>query len=183
MLEDFLESPRLNEHLRFFAICAMANSNLSTCDRHHIGASIFDFNTKSLLSTGRNGVEPGKQHCEDLISSGELLYKDHQAWSKENETHAEINAIRFLPESAVGSDSLGILVTHTPCPECAEAIINAGIKLVVFLKDWTNGGEDVEKKLLLNQVTIVKSSFSYDDIAYNPVKRSEPKRYEPRCCQ
>ena len=93
-----------------------------------VGACIID-QSKRILSTGYNGFPYG---CDDEVFP----------WSREGEltdtkypyvVHAELNAIL----NAQGKNLSGatIYVDLFPCNECAKAIIQCGIKEVVYLSD------------------------------------------------
>ena len=93
-----------------------------------VGACIVD-NENRILSTGYNGFPAG---CSD----------DEFPWEREGNSletkylyvvHAELNAIL----NAKGKDLTGcsIYVALFPCNECAKAIIQSGIKEVVYLSD------------------------------------------------
>ena len=91
-----------------------------------VGACIVDENN-IILSTGYNGFPKG---CSD----------DEFPWDRTGEetkypfvVHAELNAIL----NCGGKDLRGatIYVALFPCNECAKAIIQSGIKEVVYLSD------------------------------------------------
>lgn len=93
-----------------------------------VGACIVD-NENRILSTGYNGFPSG---CSD----------DEFPWEREGDfsetkypfvVHAELNAIL----NARGKNLTGakIYVDLFPCNECAKAIIQAGIKEVIYLSD------------------------------------------------
>ena len=80
-----------------------------------------------IISTGYNGLPNG---CSD----------DEYPWEREGEetkypyvVHAELNAIL----NANGRDLRGsrLYVALFPCNECAKAIIQAGVKEVLYLSD------------------------------------------------
>jgi len=108
-----------------------------------VGACIVD-SEKRILSTGYNGFPSG---CSD----------DDYPWEREGNfgdtkypyvVHAELNAIL----NARGKNLTGstIYVDLFPCNECAKAIIQAGIKEVVYLSDKyaTTEGTIASKKML-----------------------------------
>ena len=108
-----------------------------------VGACIVD-NEKRILSTGYNGFPTG---CSD----------DEYPWDREGDfgdtkypyvVHAELNAIL----NARGKNLSGsiIYVDLFPCNECAKAIIQAGIKEVVYLSDKyaSTDGTVASKKML-----------------------------------
>ena len=109
-----------------------------------VGACIVSDDNR-ILSTGYNGFPQG---CSDDdfpwnrdTSKGETKYNFV--------VHAELNAILNAGgKSLVGSR---IFVSLFPCHECAKAIIQAGVKEVVYLSDKYNGTEsDNASKRMLN---------------------------------
>ena len=109
-----------------------------------VGACIVS-NDNRILSTGYNGFPQG---CSD----------DDFPWNRDKSlgetkynfvVHAELNAILNAGgKSLVGSR---IFVSLFPCHECAKAIIQAGVKEVVYLSDKYNGTEsDNASKRMLN---------------------------------
>lgn len=98
-----------------------------------------------IISTGYNGLPKG---CSD----------DEYPWVREgkstNETkypfvvHAELNAI--LNSGGRSLKDATIYVALFPCNECAKAIIQSGIKEVIYLSDKYNGNDDnvASKKML-----------------------------------
>lgn len=91
-----------------------------------VGACIVDSNN-IILSTGYNGFPIG---CSD----------DEYPWAREGEqtkypyvVHAELNTIL----NANGKNLRGarLYVSLFPCNECAKAIIQSGIKEVIYLSD------------------------------------------------
>lgn len=93
-----------------------------------VGACIVS-NDNKILSMGYNGLPRG---CSD----------DEFPWSREGEpldnkylytTHSELNAIlNYRGTSLEGSK---LYVSLFPCNECAKAIIQAGIKTIVYDSD------------------------------------------------
>ena len=93
-----------------------------------VGACIVSQDNK-ILSMGYNGFPKG---CSD----------DEFPWAREGEpldtkylyvTHSELNAIlNYRGGSLEGSK---IYVTLFPCNECAKAIIQAGIKTIIYKED------------------------------------------------
>ena len=109
-----------------------------------VGACIVSDDNR-ILSTGYNGFPQG---CSD----------DDFPWNRDQSlgetkynfvVHAELNAILNAGgKSLVGSR---IFVSLFPCHECAKAIIQAGVKEVVYLSDKYNGTEsDNASKRMLN---------------------------------
>ena len=95
-----------------------------------------------IISTGYNGMPKG---CSD----------DEFPWNRDGEenkypyvVHAELNAIL----NANGRDLRGsrVYVALFPCNECAKAIIQSGVKEVVYLSDKYAGtpGNVASKRML-----------------------------------
>ncbi len=112
----------------YFMGVALLAAQRSKDPNTQVGACIVD-SANRILSTGYNGFPYG---CSDDIFP----------WDREGEAndtkypyvvHAELNAIL----NASGKSLLGstIYVALFPCNECAKAIIQAGIKKVVYLSD------------------------------------------------
>lgn len=92
-----------------------------------VGAAIIDENHR-VVSVGYNGFPKG---CSD----------DEFPWSRSGGVlnskyafvvHAELNAILNSPRSVSGCT---IYVSLFPCNECAKAIIQSGIKSIVYESD------------------------------------------------
>ena len=108
-----------------------------------VGACIVDKDNK-ILSMGYNGFPRG---CSD----------DDFPWAREGDTletkyayvtHSELNAI--LNYRGGSLENCKIYVTLFPCNECAKAIIQSGIKTVVFAENKYDETPSVEasKKLM-----------------------------------
>ena len=96
-----------------------------------VGAAIVDENHR-VVSVGYNGFPTGV--CDDEFP-----------WSREGDVltskyafvvHAELNAILNSQRSVRGCT---IYVSLFPCNECAKAIIQSGIKKIVYESDKYNG--------------------------------------------
>lgn len=127
----------------YFMGVAILASMRSKDPNTQVGACIVSENNK-ILSVGYNGFPIG---CDD----------DEFPWEREGETldtkyafvcHAELNAIL----NARGADLTGskIYVALFPCNECAKAIIQSGIKEVIYISDKYDGTENnvASKKML-----------------------------------
>ena len=113
----------------YFMGIAMLAARRSKDPNTQVGACIVS-KDNIIISTGYNGMPKG---CSD----------DVFPWDRKGETeaetkypyvvHAELNAIL----NASGRDLRGsrIYVALFPCNECAKAIIQCGIKEVIYLSD------------------------------------------------
>lgn len=99
-------------------------SENSYCMRRKVGALIVK--DKMIISDGYNGTPSGFENvCED-----------ENGLTKPYVLHAEANAITKIARSNNNSDGATLYVTDSPCIECSKLIIQAGIKRVVFAKQY-----------------------------------------------
>lgn len=92
-----------------------------------VGAVVVD-STHKVVSIGYNGFPTG---CDDDVFPWQRegsLYESKYAYV----VHAELNAILNSPRSLTGCS---IYVSLFPCNECAKAIIQSGIKTIVYEDD------------------------------------------------
>jgi dCMP deaminase len=52
--------------------------------------------------------------------------------SKSEVCHAEMNAIMFAAKNGVSTNHCTLVVTHSPCFECAKMIVQCGIDKVYY---------------------------------------------------
>jgi dCMP deaminase len=120
----------------FMGVAAL--SGMRSKDPHtQVGACIVSSDNK-ILSMGYNGLPKG---CSD----------DEFPWNREGSdplnnkyfytTHSELNAI--LNYRGGSLDGSKMYVTLFPCNECAKAIIQAGIKTVIYRSDKYAGTPSV----------------------------------------
>ena len=107
----------------------------SYCRRRQVGALIVK--DKMIISDGYNGTPSGFENvCED-----------EENVTKPYVLHAEANAITKIARSNNSSDGATMYVTASPCIECAKLIIQAGIKRVIYGRQYrlTDGLELLER--------------------------------------
>jgi len=96
----------------------------SYCERRQVGALIVK--DKMIISDGYNGTPSGFENvCEDENNV-----------TKPYVLHAEANAITKIARSQNSSDGATLYITDSPCIECAKLIIQAGIKRVVYGREY-----------------------------------------------
>lgn len=73
--------------------------------------------------------------------------------------HAERNAIYNAARTGFSTKGCAIFITHPPCMDCARAIVQAGIKLVVWVRGGLNSrwDESTNTALQLFEETGVKA--------------------------
>ena len=139
----------------YFMGVALLASKRSKDPNTQVGACIVDQNNV-ILTTGYNGFPKG---CSD----------DEFPWDREGENtkypyvvHAELNAIL----NASGKDLKGsrIYVDLFPCNECAKAIIQSGIKEVIYLSDKYADTPATQASKLMLTTAGVKLTQMHPDI-------------------
>ena len=119
-----------------------------------VGACIVS-NDNKIMSVGYNGFPRG---CSD----------DEFPWERDGEKsndtkypfvcHAELNAIL----NAGGRNLSGsrIFVALFPCNECAKAIIQSGIKEVIYISDkYADSDDTIASKKMLNAAGVKLTQF------------------------
>ena len=103
---------------------------------------------RMIISDGYNGTPSGFENiCEDAICQkpndpycpgGPECFNCEfvKLKTKPYVLHAEANAISKLAKSFNNSEGATLYVTDEPCLECSKMIIQAGIKRVVFWRDY-----------------------------------------------
>ena len=96
----------------------------SYCRRRQVGALLVK--DKMIISDGYNGTPAGFENvCED---ENNVTYP--------YVLHAEANAITKIARSNNNSEGATLYVTDAPCIECSKLIIQAGIKRVVYARQY-----------------------------------------------
>ena len=108
---------------RYLRMASIWSEN-SYCKRRQVGALIVK--DKMIISDGYNGTPSGFENvCED---ENNVTYP--------YVLHAEANAITKIARSNNNSEGATLYVTDSPCIECAKLIIQAGIKRVVYSRQY-----------------------------------------------
>ena len=115
-----------------------------------------------IISTGYNGMPKG---CSDDEFPWERSGEDENETKYPFVVHAELNAIL----NANGRDLRGsrLYVALFPCNECAKAIIQCGIKEVIYLSDKYNGtpSNTASKRMLRAAgINYIRMESQYDSI-------------------
>ena len=115
----------------YFMELAETAAKRSKDPKSKVGACIMDPKDHRVVSLGYNGFPYG---CSD----------DEFPWSKEGDdnkylyvVHAELNAILSARRDLTGCV---IFVTYSPCNECMKAIIQSGIKMVIYKNEYKPNG-------------------------------------------
>ena len=116
--------------IRYLRMAQIWSEN-SYCKRRQVGALIVK--DKMIISDGYNGTPSGFENiCED----------DNNV-TKPYVLHAEANAITKIARSGNNSEGSTLYVTDAPCIECSKLIIQAGIKRVIYAREYrlTDGAD------------------------------------------
>lgn len=109
--------------LRYLKMAQIWAEN-SYCKRRQVGALVVK--DQMIISDGYNGTPSGFENvCED-DNNVTLPYV----------LHAEANAITKIARSGNNSNGSTLYVTDSPCIECSKLIIQAGIKRVVYAREY-----------------------------------------------
>ena len=151
----------------YFMGVAMLAARRSKDPNTQVGACIVSPDN-IIISTGYNGMPKG---CSD----------DEFPWDRTGEqtkypyvVHAELNAIL----NANGRDLRGskLYVALFPCNECAKAIIQSGVKEVVYLADKYDGTPmNLASKRMLDAARVKRTQLktSIDSIVLDFVPEEE----------
>lgn len=142
----------------YFMGVALLSAQRSKDSSTQVGACIVN-NENKILSVGYNGMPCG---CDD----------EEMPWNREGEPldtkymyvcHAELNAI--LNNDSGSLKGTKIYVTLFPCNECAKAIIQSGIKEVIYLSDKYAETDSVKgSKRMFDMAGIKYTQYDGDDI-------------------
>lgn len=127
----------------YFMGIAILSAQRSKDNSTQVGACIVN-NEHKIVSVGYNGMPTG---CSD----------DDMPWERDGESvldtkypfvcHAELNAI--LNSNIGNLGGCTVYVTLFPCNECAKAIIQSGIKRVVYFSNKYADTDSVKASYLL----------------------------------
>lgn len=127
----------------YFMGIAMFSAQRSKDNNTQVGACIVNDEHK-IVAVGYNGMPIG---CDD----------DDMPWEREGDTlldtkypyvcHAELNAI--LNRNSANLKGCILYVTLFPCNECAKAIIQSGIKKVVYKSNKYADSESTKASAML----------------------------------
>lgn len=143
----------------YFMMIAKVSALRSKDPNTQVGACIINDDRK-IVSCGYNGAPTGFND-EDM------------PWNREGDfintkyayvCHAELNAILNSNADLRGTT---IYVDLFPCNECAKAIIQSGIKKVIYLSDKYNGTEsNIVAKRLFDECGVTYKQYKGKDKKY-----------------
>lgn len=116
----------------------------STCIKQHVGAVLVK--DSYIISTGYNGAPRGLPHCSEqtcLRQTLGSLEKSHLCRG----VHAEQNTIIQAAIHGVSTENSTVYSTHFPCMSCTKILINAGVKEIVYARDY-----DLDNEIKMNMI-------------------------------
>lgn len=115
----------------------------STCSRNHVGVVIAKDGRH--IGSGYNGAPAGMSHCQHYQTTPEIARRISPVLPLpvapmdrgcRIAIHAEANAIAYAARHGVSVEGATAYVTLSPCFPCAQLIIAAGLKRVVFNRSY-----------------------------------------------
>lgn len=95
---------------------------LKSKDSTQVGACLVDSN-RTVRATSFNGPPMGVMDLpERRDRPAKYLYA----------SHSEANLVAFCARNGIATDGCTVFVTHFPCSGCSKALIQAGIKQVIY---------------------------------------------------
>ena len=143
---------------QYFMSSAMLASLRSKDPSTQVGACIVDDNN-IIVSSGYNGLTRGMS--DDIFPWDSPGEKTGDLKNTKNPfvVHAELNAI--LNSHRNDLEGTTLYVTLFPCNECAKAIIQSGIKKVVYLRNYKHQDLVEITKMMFDAAGV--ECIKYDD--------------------
>lgn len=136
-------------------------SQRSTCGRLQVGCVIT--RDGRIIASGYNGpMKPIYHSSLGMMGRSKLQEypgKDERCGCNLDEPctksiHAEANAISFAARNGIALEGTIMYCTHSPCPKCAELIIQSGIEKVIFVENFRD--DEGLQLLITNNVQVAK---------------------------
>jgi dCMP deaminase len=128
----------------YFMTLALVASLKSKDQSTQVGAVIIDNNTKKMISSGYNGFPRYVDDSQIPQTRPEKYFYV---------VHAELNAILHAERQL---HDCSLYVTSFPCSECMKAVIQTGIKTIVYLNDLHGGDWEESRKATLKLAELAK---------------------------
>lgn len=141
---NLLGRPLLDE---YYMAIAFAVSMRAACLNRSIGAviTVSDGELSSIAGTGYNSPEIGASNCV-TCRRREEGYKSGEGLHRSRSIHAEINGLLQCARYGRSINGGTIYVTDSPCSLCSRALVNAGIKKIVYCGEYPDSeSEDILK--------------------------------------
>jgi len=120
---------------------AKSASSRSSCSRLQVGSILMDKDMRRVLAWGYNGGVSGESnHCEsDEPGNCGCI-------------HSEINCL--ISSEGTKEKDMIMFVTDSPCLHCAKCIINAGVTVLYYSREYRikDGLNLLERKILVHKI-------------------------------
>jgi len=123
----------------YFLQIADLVSTRSTCDRLHVGAILV--RNRMIVSSGYNGAPRQTQQCDEV---GCRIVNDHCVRT----VHAEVNSVIQAAFHGISTEGTTLYTKYFPCEHCVKVLINAGVKEIVYSKEYENSDQTFTRKML-----------------------------------
>ena len=122
------------KHLNMYMKIAETVAAASYAKKLKVGAVAVKDNR--ILSIGYNGTPPGMSNvCEREVTNEDCT----PALETVKEViHAEMNAIYKMARDGQSAQGSTLFITHSPCFECAKAILSVGVSSVFYKNEYRN---------------------------------------------
>jgi len=147
----------------------------SHCVSHHVGAVIVK--DKRIVVTGINGTPEDLPNCDEVFDKNNFDREAHHIWSKDNEVHAEMNALTYASKHGnIETRDADMYVTISPCNDCLKNAIPAGIKNIyyLYLYDKVKLNPALLKKINVQQVPGAEEIMEFvklNNLLYVPIQK------------
>ena len=149
---------------------AMAVRERANCKGRRVGAVIVKDNR--VISTGYNGTPEGVTNClEDGCHrcNKPEEFKSGTGYDLCICVHAEQNAVLSAARFGICLEDSTVYTTLRPCFNCSKAMLQAKVKKIVYIQDWSHPAKEIHE-----QYEILQDSFPEGVIQ---IKVEDP-RYE-----
>ncbi len=122
------------KHLDMYMKIAETVAAASYAKKLKVGAIAVKDNR--ILSIGYNGTPPGMSNvCEREVTNedGTTAFE-----TVKEVIHAEMNAIYKMARDGQAAQGSTMFITHSPCFECAKAILSVGVSSVFYKEEYRN---------------------------------------------
>lgn len=120
-----------------FMAVARIFADRATCPRASVGCVIVSAE-KHMLATGYNGAPSGAEHCLEIG-----CIPDNYGHCSRS-VHAELNAITQAAKRGTSLNWGTAYLTLMPCLTCAKALIQVGIRRIIWETDYLENSSERE---------------------------------------
>ena len=112
-----------------------------------------------IVATGINGTPSGYCNCNNSLldhNKDGFNRELHHQWSLVHEVHSEQNLIATAAKNGIQLSKSTVYVTMTPCTDCMKLMIAAGIKRIVYRRQYDKSNP---QSLMLAEACGVKLQY------------------------